>query len=265
MSRIEKALEKASLMRRGEGEEVARPSRTTSAGNLLHLLDVEPLKVSNPFLTVSGKVDRSICEEYNKLQSLIVSFAHGTTFRNTLLITSSVSEEGKTLTALNLAFALARGYDHSVLLVDADLRRPSVHRYLGLTPEVGLIQYLKDDIPLPRALIKTGIGKLVVLPAGGSVEDPVELLSSHRMKDLVEELKHRYPERIILFDSPPAMGFADAQVMTDLVDGTLFVVREGRVHRAQLKKTLEYFKHKNLVGAIMNDASNLVRTGYGYY
>lgn len=253
-------------MRKGEFVPAAVPQRVKSAGSeLAKLFDVPPLEVDNPMLTVCGEPNAAVSEEYNKLQSLVVAFSRGESFRNTLLVTSSVSSEGKTLTALNLSIALARGYDHTVLLVDADLRRPSVHSYLGIQPEIGLSQCLKDDVPLERALIKTGIGKLVVLPAGGSVSDPVELLSSNRMKDLVNELKYRYPERFVIFDAPPAMSFADAQILADIVDGTIFVVREGVVNENQFKKTIDCFSGEKLVGAVFNDVSSKIQNRYCYY
>ncbi len=265
MSRIEKALEKAAMLQRGEVCGVPMPRPDSSSPGLECLLDVDPLQVDNPKLMAGGEAGAAVNEEYNKLRSLVVSLTKGERFRNALMVTSTVKEEGKTLTALNLSFALAREYDHTVLLVDTDLRRPSIHRYLGVRPEVGLIQCLKGEATLSQALIKTGIGKLVVLPAGGTVDDPVELISSNRMKEIVSELKNRYPERFVIFDSPPALSFADAQVLAGIVDGTIFVVREGTVSGKQLNKTLDLFNDKNLLGVVFNDVSFPDSEMYCYY
>jgi len=255
MSRIEKALERASRLKSTTLlDEIVDPVASVKP-NLDGLLNVVPLDLDNPLLVVNGESNAAANEEYNRLRSLVVSLSRGETFRNALVVTSTVSGEGKTLTALNLSIALAREYDHTVLLVDTDLRRPSIHKYLGLDPEIGLVQCLKGEASLSQALIKTGIGKLVVLPAGGAVSDPVELLSSNRMRDIVLELKNRYPERFVIFDSPPAFSFADAQVLANIVDGTIFVVREGVINERQLKKTLDSFHNNNLLGVVYNDSS----------
>jgi exopolysaccharide/PEP-CTERM locus tyrosine autokinase len=254
MSRIEKALEKAARLKSvSVPGEIATSAAMHGAG-FDSLLDVEPLPVDSPFLVGAGELSPAVNEEYNRLRSLVVALAKGDTFRNALVVTSTASEEGKTLTALNMSIALAREYDYTVLLVDTDLRRPSVHRYLGIQPEVGLIQCLRGEVPISQALVKTGIGKLVVLPAGGVVSDPVELLSSNRMREIVWELKNRYPERFVIFDSPPSLGFADAQVLSKIVDGIIFVVREGVVNEKQFRRAIDSFGGVNLLGVVLNDS-----------
>ena len=169
------------------------------------------------------------------------------------------------MTALNLAISLAKEQDHTVLLVDTDLRRPSVHRYLDIEPEVGLVHCLRDGLPIEKALIKTGIGKLVILPAGEALRDPHDLLSSNRMKEIIQELKERYPERYVIFDTPPAFPFADAGVLAAYVDATLFVVREGKADKSDVEKTIEIFKDHNLLGVIYNDARVFMKSSNYYY
>jgi capsular exopolysaccharide synthesis family protein len=169
------------------------------------------------------------------------------------------------MTALNLAISLAKEQDHTVLLVDTDLRRPSVHKYLNITPEVGLVHCLRDGLPIEKALIKTGVGKLVILPAGEALKDPLDLLSSNRMKEIVQELKERYPERYVIFDTPPAYPFADAGVLAAYLDATLFVVREGKAGKSDVEKTIEEFKSHNLLGIVYNDARVFVKSSSYYY
>ena len=229
------------------------------------LLDVVPLTIDNPVLATALEKKTAIVEEYNKLRSSVIALTKGETFQNTLLITSTASEEGKSITALNLAISLAKEQDHTVLLVDADLRRPTLHKLLGIQPEVGLIDCLKDELPLEKALIKTGIGKLVVLPAGKPTEDPIDLLSSNRMKAILKELKDRYPERYVIFDTSPAHPFADARILGSLVDAILMVVREGKADKADLFKTLDDFKDRNLLGIVYNDAHQLLKKQDYYY
>lgn len=206
-----------------------------------------------------------VAEEYNKLRSLVVKLTKGEEFLNTIMITSTIGEEGKSLTALNLAIGLAREYDHTVLLVDTDLRRPSLHKQLGIESKPGLIQCLKENLPLNKALVKTGFGKLVFLPSGGILEDPVETLSSNRMKELVAELKNRYPERYVIFDTPPILPFADAQVLAPTVDSTIFVVREGRAKAKEVKEAINSLDGAHLLGVVYNDVKIFARKKHYYY
>jgi exopolysaccharide/PEP-CTERM locus tyrosine autokinase len=269
MSRIEKALEKANKQRVEAGPAGPEPAQLQtvekSASLAERLLPSAPLRINNPMLAALREKNDVVVEEYKKLRSLIVKLTGGDHFDNTLMVTSTVSGEGKTLTALNLAISLAKEYDHTVLLVDADLRRPSVHRYLGIEPEPGLIQCVKNQLPLGEALIKTGIGKLVVLPSGGTLDDPVEFLSSNRMKELIRELKTRYPDRYVIFDTPPMLPFADAQVLKHAVDATLFVVRERQAKIQHVKKILNDLKDANLLGVVYNDIQSCTANNPYYY
>lgn len=276
MSRIEEALKKVANRRKSvatevpvslEPEVIETPLETsgTDKGRMSELLDVSPIAIDNLMLATTREEKTIVAEEYNKLRSAVIALTKGDAFLNTLMITSTVSDEGKSMTALNLAISLAKEYDHTVLLVDTDLRRPSIHKYLGIQPEVGLIHCLRDDLPIEQALIKTGIGKLVVLPAGEAVENPVNFLSSNRMKQIVRELKNRYDERYVIFDTPPALPFADAGILAGLVDSTLFVVREGCADKQELQKILEDFKEHHLLGVVYNDAHTFMKKQDYYY
>ena len=277
MSRIEEAIKKASSSRNSTSERkidlstedslIKRSNRQSSVvGQLTALLDVVPIKITNLMLATARNEETAVVEEYNKLRSTIIALTEGEKFLNTIMVTSTVSEEGKSMTALNLAISLAKEHDHTVLLVDTDLRRPSVHKYLDIKPEVGLVHCLRDNLPIEKALIKTGVGKLVILPAGDTIKDPVDMLSSNRMKEIVNELKQRYPERYVVFDTPPALPFADAGVLAGIVDSTLFVVREGKAKVDDIVKTLEDFKEHHLLGVVYNDAHTFLKShSYDYY
>jgi len=277
MSRIEKAIEKATRIRQEQEVKEIKPAEplpeVTAVGREQRegplpasLLTVKPLKIQSPFLPMAVHNNDAVSEEYKKLRSLVRKLTKKESFLNTLLITSTVGSEGKSITTLNLALALAQEYDHTVLLVDADLRRPSIHRYLGLQPEVGLVNCLQDGLPVEKALIKTGLGKLVVLPAGSPVENHLELLASERMKKLIRELKSRYPERYVIFDTPPALPFADAQILGAEVDGVIFVIREGFAKTEQIREAIDSLKSTNLLGAVYNDSSVMPSAGrYSYY
>ena len=270
MSRIEQALEKTAAARSKQITPVdsidqmpgKKPAESYSVDVLLKS---PPLKINNPMLVAMNDNHDAASEEYNKLRSRIITLTQGDEFYNTLMITSTIGEEGKTLTALNLAISLAKGYDNTVLLVDADLRRPSLHRLLNLKPEVGLIQCLTENVPVGEALIKTGIGNLVVLPSGGSVSNPVELLASNKMKELVNELKTRYSDRYVIFDTPPILPFADAQVLAPAVDGSIFVVREGKAKIKDVKEAIRTLHDTNIFGFVYNDARLYAKKPNYYY
>lgn len=278
MSRIEEALKKAASRKQQCGtnsrfqednlpseNQVAPQAKSVQQDKYDVFSSVKPIKVDNPLLATLQSEKTQVVEEYNKLRSTIIALTKGESLKNTLLITSTISEEGKSMTALNLAISLAREHDHTVLLVDTDLRRPSVHKFLGLEPKVGLVHCLRDNLPIEDALVKTGIGKLVVLPAGEAVDDPVDMLSSSRMKNIIQELKERYDERYVIFDTPPALPFADAGVLAANVDSILFVVREGHARKDDIFKTLKEFKNRNLLGVVYNDARTFMKKNDYYY
>jgi capsular exopolysaccharide synthesis family protein len=173
-------------------------------------------------------------------------------FQNTIMVTSAMDGEGKTITGINLAVAIAYELDHTVLLVDADLRKPSVHTYLGLQPQRGLSEYLLAQAQLPDVLVKTGIGKLVLLPAGNPPENPAELIASERMRD-------------ILIDSSPLLMTADSISLCDYVDGVIFVTRAGVTDPKTATQALSLVKDHTILGTVFNDASNYPAKGRNSY
>lgn len=271
MSRIEDALKKVAGQKKdpqikSSSRPRPKPVEVKHINPLNMLLDVVPLKITNLLLATARDDKTNVVEEFNKLRSTVIALTKGEQFLNTLLVTSTASEEGKSMTALNLAISLAKEQDHTVLLVDTDLRRPSIHKYLEIEPTLGLVHCLRDGLSIDKALVKTGVGKLVVLPAGEAVTDPLDMLSSNRMKSIVQELKVRYPERYVIFDTPPAHPFADASVLAAIVDACLFIVREGKANKDDLLKTIDEFKEHNLLGVVYNDAHMFMKKqDYSYY
>jgi exopolysaccharide/PEP-CTERM locus tyrosine autokinase len=163
-----------------------------------------------------------------------------------------VESEGKTLTAINLAVALAQELDHSILLVDADMRKPMMHKYLGIEFKYGLSDCLTKDIDVSEVLIRTNIGNLVFMPAGRPISNPVELFSSDKMKAILKEVKHRYMDRYVIIDTPPILPFADSHILGSLVDGVVFVVKEGRAQKKLIDNALHLIKDANILGIVFN-------------
>lgn len=170
----------------------------------------------------------------------------------TIMVTSVNPGEGKTLTSINLAITFAKEFDQTVLLVDSDLMRQSVHKYLGYSSDKGLIDYLANDLPLKDFITWPGIEKLTVISGGRTVHDSAELLGSPRMRALVQEMKSRYSDRYVFFDTPPVLGGADAIVLAPLVDAVVMVVAEGRTSIHDVKKALELLPRENFLGFVLN-------------
>lgn len=258
MSRIEKAMEKAAQLRQGGGQSTV--SRPIQQSPIVHSPPsgagvIDKVSSDNPLLVTLNDSTSQIAEEFRKLKSILVKMTTGDDFKNTLMVTSSIPGEGKSITSLNLAISLAQEYDHTVLLVDADLRRPSVHKYLNIKREKGLADYLMGEVDLSETIISTGIGKLSVVTAGREVSNPAELFTSNRMKELLEEIKHRYHDRYIIFDTPPLLPFAETLSLANLVDGVVFVVKEQLATQTNVKDALDALKECALLGIVYNDAT----------
>jgi capsular exopolysaccharide synthesis family protein len=173
---------------------------------------------------------------------------------NALAIVSPGEDEGKTLTAINLGLSFALEVDQTVLLVDANLREPSVHRYFGFTPDAGLSDYLLSDTPLEQILVNPGVERFVILPGGRPLLNSAEMLGSMKMANLVQELKKRYPSRLVIFDLPPVLSVADALAFSPYVDGALMVVRERHTRREDIARAAEMLKSVELIGTVLNMA-----------
>ena len=209
----------------------------------------------NPLLVTLNDPVSPIAEEYRKMKSILVKMTGGEDFKNTLMVTSSIPGEGKSMTALNLAISMAQEFDHTVLLIDADLRRPTIHSYLNIQNNKGLADFLAGEADFGEVIIATGIGKLSIVTAGREVSNPAELLSSNLMKDLLEEIKHRYHDRYVIFDTPPVLPFAETLSLGHLVDGVVFVVKELLATQTNVKDALEALKGCKVMGIVYNDTS----------
>ena len=172
---------------------------------------------------------------------------------NVLGVTSPTPHEGKTLTAVNLSLALAMDLAYTVLLVDADMHRPGVHQAFGMDSCPGLTEHLFDNVPLEQLLIHPGIGRFVFLPGGRVIANSAEALASPKMAVLVEELKHRYPARLLVFDLPPLLSRADVLGFVPHIDALLLVVEEGRTASTDVRRAMGLLKGSvPVLGGILN-------------
>jgi capsular exopolysaccharide synthesis family protein len=200
---------------------------------------------------ISGTSDPAVVDAYRMLRTRVLQRMHEKGWRS-LAITSAGPNEGKTLTAVNLALSLAMDVNHTVMLVDLDLRRPSVHRLFGYEPKVGVADYLFSDIPLSSVLFTPSVERLVVLPGGTKLDNSSEMLSMPRTREMVEDITKYYPERIVLFDLPPILMVDDALAFAPFVDAFMLVVEEGETAKPALKQATELLKNTNLLGTVLN-------------
>ncbi len=173
----------------------------------------------------------------------------------TIAVTSAAPAAGKSFLAANLAASIAMQVDYTALVVDADMHHPSIAGYFGIEASVGLGDYLSSDIPLSSIMINPGMERLVLLPGRREVSvDSSGLLATPRMSKLVEELKTRYPSRVVLFDLPPLLVTDDALAFLPSVDCALLVVESNVNTEKEVREAVNLLKGTNLLGTVFNKA-----------
>jgi len=184
---------------------------------------------------------------------------------NTVMITSTLPGDGKTLTSINLALTFSKAYNQTVMLVDCDLRNQNIHKVLGFQSNSGLIEYLIDDRPLQESIIWPGIDKLTLMSGGRMIQNTTELIGSQRMQTFVKEMKTRYDDRYVIFDVPPLLIGADALALAPYIDCIILVVDEGKTSTKDLQKAVEMLPKEKLIGFVMNRQKVAMTEYYGYY
>lgn len=269
MERIRKALERAGQDRMAATDVLRHTSTQTFQSDLstgVRYTMTKMVEVSGKTLLdnriIAALPEHKFKDAYRMMRTRVLQ-----TMRNngwtSVAVTGPASGCGKTLTAINLAVSLAMEVTHTVLLVDLDLRRPSVHRYFGYEPELGLSDYLTTDVPLHQLLFTPSIDRLVVLPGRNALPNSAEMLRSPRMVALVNEIKTRYPDRLIVFDLPPILAADDALAFSPYTDCFLMVAESGGTKKDDLQKAFEILKNTPLVGTVLNKSES-PSTGYGY-
>ena len=185
----------------------------------------------------------------------------------TIAITSPVKRDGKTTIAVNLAAAIALGYEQKVLLIDADLRAPSIHLYFNDKQGTGLADYLgSSSVREIKSLIReTHLSGLNFIPAGKPSRFASELLAKEQMARLLNELRVELPDHIVIVDSPPVLATPDPLVIGRQVDGIIMVVRAGKTPKDYLAKALSAFNENKILGVVLNGADMGLSSKYYYY
>lgn len=214
--------------------------------------------------------DIAIPEIFKILRTRILHPQSPAVVPKTIMVTSTVPKEGKSFVSSNLGISLAHGMDQHSLLVDCDLRRPTLAPLFGLSGAYGLVDYLRGDLQLPDVLKNTVVNKLSLLPSGSPPVNPAELLSSSRMRALIEELSSRYDDRLIIFDTPPIKAAAESGVLAQIVDTVILVVREGVSKKADIQQAIDIIGKGKILGIVYNDQKGSIfdkpySENYGYY
>jgi protein-tyrosine kinase len=256
MSKIYKALEKAEREREeGLKNTDHVPSEIKEERMERYEITSEPRKVEGISsdqrlisLVQSGSLQ---AEQFRKLRTYLLRFKiHGAP--KTIMVTSATSSEGKTFVSANLAISISYELHTHALLVDCDLRNPSLARWFNLQNEKGLSDYLAGDGNPSELFVKTKVEKLDLLSGGTIQQNPTELIGSKKMEALIHELKSRYPDRYIIFDSTPLLATAEPEVLGKFVDGIIIVVRAGVTPRETVKQAIANLDKGKIIGFVLN-------------
>jgi capsular exopolysaccharide synthesis family protein len=242
------------------------PSQTTTAPVTPAADDAARTGRLDPHLVAASAPASLAAEQYRSLRTRIKRAEAGRSVR-TILVTSPNKGDGKSLTAANLALTMAQEFNQRVLLVDADLRRPSVNHLFGRTSGPGLSDVLMGGAELDAALVAVPEHHLTLLPAGAPPAQPAELLGSASMRRILDALRTRFDR--ILIDMPPVAPLADVHNMAPMTDGVLMIVRAGITPRPAIERALSGLDMGKVLGLVLNetgaegpDAANYA--GYGY-
>lgn len=191
------------------------------------------------------------------LRSQLLYPFHGEPPR-TILVTSAVPREGKSLLISNLAISFARGLQQFVMVIDCQLMEPRIHELLGVPLRPGLSDYLEGKATVPEIMHWTQVERLSVIPAGSPSHLSSELLATDRMGALMEELRARYQDRYMLLDTPSVQAFDDPTVIARQVEGIVFIVQSGTTDREEVMRALSRLPEEKLVGMVLNDKQSTV-------
>ena len=235
-------------------------------------LDLESLD-ERGFVSVSN-ARKLINEEYREIKRKLLKNAFGALSKtlnnsNIIMVSSARPSEGKTFTAINLALSIASEQDKTVLLVDADVLKPNVTRTLRVDHQDGLMEYLLDeDKDIADVLYRTNVDKLRIIPAGQTHHLSTELLASERMAYTIDEFSNRYPDRIVIIDTPPLVGINESAVLASFAGQAVIVTEEGRTKLNDINSIVDRLNPDMAVGFVVNKAVNeSAENGnyYGYY
>ncbi|MCF7971381.1 MAG: XrtA-associated tyrosine autokinase [Methylococcaceae bacterium] len=274
MDILEKALEKSARANDFDDQKITTKVQVDDDRFTQTTVNIDWHKLERLGFLSPEQPKSSLVEEYRMIKRPLINNAFGKHTQginraNLILVTSSVPGEGKTFSAINLALSIANERDKKVLLIDADVAKPSIASCLGITESPGLIEYLEsDNLTFSDISLKTDLDDLQIIPAGKRHAFSTELLSSDKMSRFVDELSQRYPDRIVIFDSPPLLAATQAEVLASLVGQVVFVISAETTAQSTVQDALKKLETIDVVLALLNKAKhelNLEYYGYGQY
>lgn len=195
--------------------------------------------------------NRVLVNKFRDLRTKLLELSGGNNF--TLVVSGASEAAGCSFVALNLAAAFSFDQAKTALIIDCNLRDPSLHSRLDVLPESGLTDYLEDsDYEIGRILYPTGIPRLRLIPAGSRRETPAEFFTSFRMKQFLQAIRRRYPDRFVVLDTAPISGSPDARILTELCDFGMLVVPHGKITPTAVEQAATAFDPDKFVGAVIN-------------
>ena len=195
--------------------------------------------------------NRKLINHFRNLRTKLLEKSGGNNF--TLVVTGACEGAGSSFIALNLAAAFAFDQAKTAVVIDCNLREPALHTTLDIMPDAGLTDFLDDpDYEIGRILYPTGIPRLRLIPAGSRRETPSEFFTSFRMKQFLQAVRRRYPDRFIIIDTAPVSLSPDARILTDLCDYAMLVVPHGKLTAAGVENAAQAFSSEKYVGAVLN-------------
>lgn len=250
--------------------EVVPTNRTPRAISRRIEMDIARLAASG-FVTPDAP-RTELAEEFRAIKRPLLANAHGKVGAsavargNLIMVTSAVPREGKTFASINLALSIAMELDSRVLLIDADVRRPSVLERLGLDSQPGLMDVLEDPARrLSDVLLQTNVEKLTLMPAGAPHGHATEFLSSERMRRLLDEMRTRYADRILIFDAPPLLPSTESRALATQMGQVVLVVAAASTSRANVSAALAALSNCPVVLPLLNMATGQRTPTYGSY
>jgi capsular exopolysaccharide synthesis family protein len=220
------------------------------APNSIIKLDAKHLEQKRVISNLSHNANASI---FNSLRTQVLHKMEENNWQ-TIAVVSPTPESGKTFVSINLAMAIARQPQKTALLVDFDLHKPKVADYLGINVQKSMNEYFQEEAEIEDILVNPAIQGFTVLPTMQAIERSTEILSSNRIKSLINKLKNRYESRIVVFDLPPLLNVDDAMVLMPHLDCILLVVANGVSTQSELEETMHLLPREKLLGVVYNKA-----------
>ena len=252
MDRIAKALERAKESRR-----FVPAQKAESANEAAHIEFAGAMRAEVPedFLRkmkiLTGNSSDPFSDAYKLLRTRVLQAMEAKGWV-VIGVTGARPRVGKTLTSINLGIAIAKNPNYTVLLIDADLRNPSVHRLFGIEANTGLVDYLTSDSELDGFLVNPGIDRFVIFPMTSKNAGSSELLTGHKMKSLIESFRKKAGSLVVIFDLPPVLFGDDVVAMSSMLDAVLVVVEDGVTKAADLHRTVELLQGVEVLGSVLN-------------